>query len=528
MHPPPSCKVYTPSNLAEAMVAGLGYGADDLWLDPCCGDGVFCRAVRKVAGSHTNITAIDLDQGAAAKACGTRVVAGVDFLKWSRETNERFSKVILNPPYVALRRLSSALRRSAMCCTNLGGERVTGSSNYWYVFMLQSIHLVEQGGSIAAVLPAAWDFADYARPLRAGIGSLFASVEVHRCSEPLFESVQEGSVVIIARDRGAAGAVQHRFEYGGRDRFIEGLKAPNRVIAASTRLGERGGRAIATRQFRDVFSIRIGAVCGDSRYFVLSEDQRVTLRLPKSCVRPLLSKAMHASSAEVTRTTWETLLQSGERVWLFCPTAGMGSNGPVRSYLLRTEEEGGCRRNAYKVRCRSPWYRVALPPRADGFLSGMSARRPHIAWNQMRSLTATNTLYLVQCRNATVRKDRFAWGLAMLTTPVRNQLASKARVYADGLTKLEPSDFASLQLPVPPKVAGARNAYRRAIALVNAGQAEIASLLADEWFGVQVHNCDYPCAPGVDLCKSVHTQGSARLHRHEGFGQVTPRHAQVS
>lgn len=484
MHPPPSCKVYTPADLAEAMVTGLGCRSDDSWLDPCCGDGVFCRAVRRVGGSNTDITAIDLDQGAAAKACGTHIVAGVDFLKWSRETNRRFSKVILNPPYVALRRLSSALHRSALCCANLSGERVTGKSNYWYVFMLQSIHLVEQGGSIAAVLPAAWDFADYARPLRAGIGSLFASVEVHRCGEPLFESVQEGSVVVVARGKGAVAAGQHRFEYDRRDDLITGVKAPSRSPAASTRLGGRQGRAAATRAFRDVFTIRIGAVCGDSRYFVLSEEQRVALRLPKRCVRPLLSKAMHAASSEVTKSTWKKLLATGERVWLFHPQTGKGSKGPVRSYLLRREDEGGCRRDAYKVRCRKPWYRVVLPPKADGFLSGMAARRPHIAWNQMRSLTATNTLYLIRCRTAAVRKNRFAWGLAMLTTPVRNQLASKARVYADGLSKLEPGDFASLQLPIPPKAKGARSLYRKAIALVNTGREEDASLLADEWFGL--------------------------------------------
>lgn len=484
MHPPPSCKVYTSADLAEAMVTGLGCGSADSWLDPCCGDGVFCRAVRRVAGSNTDITAIDLDQGAAAKACGTRVVAGVDFLKWSRETSGRFSKVILNPPYVALRRLSSALHRSALCCANLNGDRVTGKANYWYVFMLQSIHLVEQGGSIAAVLPAAWDFADYARPLRTGIGSLFASVEVHRCSEPLFESVQEGSVVVVARGKGAVAAGQHRFEYDRREDLITGVTAPSRALATSTRLGSRRGSAAATRAFRDVFTIRIGAVCGDSRYFVLSEEQRAALCLPKACVRPLLSKAMHAAPSEVTKATWRKLLATGERVWLFHPQTGKGSKGPVRSYLLRKEDEGGCRRGAYKVRCRKPWYRVVVPPKADGFLSGMAARRPHIVWNQMRSLTATNTLYLIRCRTAAVRKDRFAWGLAMLTTPVKNQLASKARVYADGLSKLEPGDFASLQLPIPPKAKGARSLYRKAIALVITGREEDASLLADEWFGL--------------------------------------------
>jgi hypothetical protein len=253
--------------------------------------------------------------------------------------------------------------------------------------------------------------------------------------------------------------------------------------ATSTRLVGEHGSSTTTRAFTDVFVIRIGAVCGDSRFFVLSEAQRVALGLPKKSVRPLLSKALHATSAEVTKAGWMKLLLAGERVWLFHPQTGTGSKGPVRSYLLRKESDGGCRRNTYKVRHRKPWYRVVIPARADGFLSGMVARQPHIAWNQMRSLTATNTLYVVRCRSAAVRKDRFAWGLALLTTSVRDQLDSKSRVYADGLTKLEPGDFASLQLPVPPRSPGARWLYGEAVLLINAGREEDASRLADAWFG---------------------------------------------
>jgi adenine-specific DNA-methyltransferase len=485
MHPPLSCKVYTPSDLAEAMVTALGYRPDDTWLDPCCGDGVFCRAIRHVAGPSSDITAIDLDRGAAAKACASRIHAGIDFLKWSRVTENRYSKIILNPPYVAIRRLSSALRRSALCCDDVGNTRVTGHVNYWYVFMLQSIRLVEQGGSIAAVLPAAWDYADYARPLRSGIASQFEHVEVYRCAEPLFESVQEGSVVVVARGRSAIPATQHRFEYERRVRFIAALQTRVDLATETTfKTGVRGGdpRALV---FRDLFNIRIGAVCGDAQFFVLSEERRVALRLPRTSVRPLLSRATHAALAEVKKSTWIKFLKAGERVWLFYPTAGGGSRGPVRRYMLRKESNGGCRRSAYKVRNRDPWYRVVLPPRADGFLSGMAACGPHIAWNEMRSLTATNTLYLIQCRTPAVRKSRFAWGLSMLTTFVKNQLASKARVYADGLTKFEPSDFASLRLPVPPKATGARRMYRSAISLINMGRSEEATLLADEWFGLE-------------------------------------------
>lgn len=483
MHPPPSCKVYTPSDLAQAMVVGLGHRSGDTWLDPCCGNGVFCKAIRHLARPTPDVTAVDLDRRAATGVEATRVITGVDFLKWSRETDLRFTRVIVNPPYVAIRRLSSALGRSARCCRELGGGPVTGNANYWYAFLLQSIHLLDVGGSLGVILPAAWEYANYAACLRRSLGSMFGSVEVHRSREPLFDQVSDGSVVVMARDRGRQPGIQRRFEYRNRKDLIRGLSEARFQPADSTQLSIASGTPRDTVRFREVLEIRIGAVTGDSRYFVLSEGDRVEHHLPKTCLVPLVSRACHVASAEFNRATWERLQQAGERVWLFCPKAGSGARGPIRQYLLRSETSGGCQRSAYKIRNRLPWYRTPLPSKADGFVSGMAVRGPFITWNGMRSLTATNTLYVVRCRTAAVRSARFAWGLALLTASVRQQLESRARIYADGLSKLEPGDFAGLILPVPPIKPGARSLYRRAVHLIRIGDNDAASRLADAWFG---------------------------------------------
>ena len=46
------------------------------------------------------------------------------------------------------------------------------------------------------------------------------------------------------------------------------------------------------------------------------------------------------------------------------------SHAAVRAYLDLPEEEGGCRREAMKIRDRDPWYRVPIPEPFDGFLTG--------------------------------------------------------------------------------------------------------------------------------------------------------------
>ncbi len=483
MQAPASCKVYTPDDLALAMAEALGHRPGDLWLDPCCGTGAFCRAISHLY-PNADLTAVDLDRRASKSVDVRTVISGVDFLRWSRETTTRFSKIIANPPYIAIRRLPTALRKSAVACKELSGFPVTENANYWYVFVLQCVVLLKPGGSMCAVLPAAWDYANYAAGLRNRIGTLFKEVDVHRCEQPLFDDVRDGSVVIVAQGRGDLQDRQRRFEYTDRMALVQGLGKRGAKQAACMRIDQSKSGVRGERRFGDLFELRIGAVAGDSRYFVLSEQQRIRFGLPKRCLVPVVSRATHITKSELGRKSWNELLRSGERVWLFRPHQGSGRRGPIRKYLLRSESSGGCRRSAYKVRTRTPWYQTRMPRSPDGFVSGMAGVGPFISWKQMRRLTATNTLYVVRCRSGDVHASRFAWSLAMMSSTVRQQLASRARIYADGLSKLEPRDFQDLLLPVPPRRAGARAVYRKVVRLLLAGEQVSASRVADDWLKV--------------------------------------------
>ena len=60
-------------------------------------------------------------------------------------------------------------------------------------FLTASLNLVRPGGCLGFVLPASWDFADYAASIRDEVFKSFERVEVYRCKRPLFDSVQEGA-----------------------------------------------------------------------------------------------------------------------------------------------------------------------------------------------------------------------------------------------------------------------------------------------------------------------------------------------
>ncbi|MDB5356417.1 MAG: hypothetical protein JWN24_2870 [Phycisphaerales bacterium] len=480
---PPSCKVYTPSPLANAVIATLGDGAGYQWLEPCAGRGAFLSAMEDQGVSSERVRAIDLDAVVETQRNRAGVISGVDFLDWAASTNERFHRIVCNPPYVSIARLSEPLRRAALAQTYPDRKHLGASANYWCAFIGAALQIMRRDGSFAFVLPAAWDYADYAKPLRTMLPTLFREFEVHRCRQPLFSSVQEGSVILIARRFQSDPQTSFRREYATRAGLITGLvaKSADAPVSEKPAVRHRGGSTKYV-SLAEVMRITIGGVTGDSQFFLMTENQRLQRGLPRRSLRPVLSKARHLVDAEMTPTRWEELLRAGNRLWLFHPAESQCKHPAVRRYLDLEETSGGCHRSAHKVQARSPWYRTPMPDRCDAFMSGMGKHGPWISMSAMPGLTATNTLYVVNFLRAETAEERFAWALSLLRSETREQIAERCRVYADGLAKYEPGDLKNVLLAKPRCSVGAADVYRAAVKLLATGDDTRASSLADIWF----------------------------------------------
>lgn len=481
---PPSCKVYTPIPLAKAVTAALGDEDGLQWLEPCAGRGAFLLALEEQGVSPHRVQAVDLDPVVETQGSRGEILSGRDFLDWTGSTEARFDRVVCNPPYVSIARLSEPLRRTALAQKYPNQTHLGASANYWCAFIAASIRVMRPKSSFAFILPAAWDYADYAKPLRCGLPKMFREFEVHRCAEPLFSTVQEGSVILIARGLGEQPQSTVRHEYATRDGLIQGLAAQGkgtRLAAAAPVIRERSDDS-GHVSLSEIMRITIGGVTGDSDFFLMTEEQRKERDLPRRSVRPVVSKARHLADAEITKEKWNALLRAGHRLWLFDPDQAQCSKPAVCEYLALEESAGGCHRNRHKVRGRSPWFHTPMPARCDGFMSGMGKHGPWIALSAMHGLAATNTLYVVNFVRAQTRDERFAWALSLLRTETRKQIADRCRVYADGLAKYEPGDLKDLRLTTPPFTAGAADVYRTAVQLLAAGHERRASALADAWF----------------------------------------------
>lgn len=479
---PLSATVYTPPELAAAMVAAARGRPGALWLDPCVGDGAFVAQIAIHGVRAAQISAIDIAPGPGAVDNLARTARETDFLEWAADHRASVDHVVMNPPYVALSRIQGKLLERARDVRMCGGHRLPFKANYWAAFLLTAIDCVREGGSLVAVLPAAWDFAKYARKVRETVERAFGEVIVVRCASPLFPLVQEGVVVVVAFGRGAQSRTSRRIEVAGLTETIATLKqiALGKVPPGTVTVHAFAPSTLAVRRLDEIVHIHIGAVTGDASYFLLNEDERRKWQLPQSALRPTLSRSKHLVSASIGRKEWTKLRDEGARVWMFWPTDSVLRHRAVRAYL-KHGREGGCNVAAHKIANRDPWHRTPLPGRVDGFMSGMSKRLPFLALREMPGLTASNTLYVVRFKKRVTEAEKATLGVLLLTSSVRRELARHARVYADGLLKFEPNDLAEVRIPVVGARDDAIHVLRDATMLLLAGRESEATAMADTW-----------------------------------------------
>lgn len=483
--PPAKGMADTPELLADAAIRAIGLEGASSWLDPSAGSGQLVEAALRAGVSADAMLAIDLQAYLPTlERLAVESQVGIDFLQWAQHTERRFDRLIANPPFVPLHELQEPLFSTAIE-TRLDGISISGTANYWVAFVLAGMRLLKPGGALAYILPAAWEYADYASPLRKLCAESFRELDVHRVSVPMFEEVDDGSVLLVGRGYG------NRPRRGVRVIRHSTLSALNEALYTdnASHMVVSGTRAqksyLQDDQVRlgQIAEIRIGAVTGDVRYFLLNEEQRIELELPKSAVRPILSKAEHIIKAEIDCDTWARLLEAGKRVWLFDPSDDNLKTPSVSAYITLALENGGCNREATKIKNRNPWYRVPIPKPFDGFATGMSQGTPWVALNLMPGLTVSNTLYGVRFPTIKSLDERAAWCLSMLSSTSAQSRARLVREYPQGLLKLEPRDFCELEVRRPKTTKGARTLYHQATELIISGDREAAQAIVDDWLG---------------------------------------------
>jgi hypothetical protein len=196
-----------------------------------------------------------------------------------------------------------------------------------------------------------------------------------------------------------------------------------------------------TRTLADIARCSRGIATGANDYFTLRESDRRRWGIDRRDLRICITKAQHLTDGVLRPADVRRLINEDRRIYLLCPRRPLSP--AVRRYLAEGRLRGVDRR--YLPAHRPVWYLPEHREPAPILVSVFARGEFRFVLNRARAvnLTAYHAIYPRDPAPAGVQAL-----FDYLTSPAaRRALRLHTRIYADGLSKLEPRDVEALPIP---------------------------------------------------------------------------------
>jgi predicted RNA methylase len=360
--------------------------------------------------------------------------------------------VIGNPPYTRLQLIPPADRERLLgAARGLCGARASLSALILAATLLQ---LAPADGA-CLLLPAQWLEADYAVALRGWLWSAQdRRVEVHLFDSNLFADAQVDAVCLIVGPSSAAPAdvvVSIAKSNGGTvttaDTAVDrsGVCPPNwRHLSDPAAHDDQTGRS-HSRPLSSVARIRRGTATGANWFFTLTEDHRLTHRIPRSALVPYLQRT-HALLQPETVTASD-VAPGGRlsRSWLLHAPAGGTRAAETQAYLTLGEQAGVP--GTHLASSRKTWHDLTDELVVPDVIVSASARTGFVFAVNEADAAITNNLYgltWLDPDNNGLQRRVLDW---LRSHPGQTALRRAARIQAGGLQKIEIHALGQLLIP---------------------------------------------------------------------------------
>jgi len=417
-------------------------------LDPSLGRGVFVERLAAMNGqvsARTQITACEIDSAMiAAFQCDKPAprfslnVRRTDFL--TAQFDKKFDAVICNPPYI---RHHDAKRDAAIFerFDGLIGTRLSRLTNTYGLFLLRIWSLLAKGGRAAVITPAEWLNADFGRAIKSYLlreDAIDAILHFDHAAE-VFDGVLTTAAITLLR-RGRKPSEPVRFQSV---RSAAELTTPRRVIdyrstdldptakwsALFIRQSPTTGR---TTPLGELARCVRGIATGANSYFVLKPSELKAAGIDRRDAQVCIYKSAHVPGHRIADGDIHRLIDANERIFLLAPHEPISPS--VQRYLERGRKLSIHRR--YLPAHRPTWYRPEKRDPAPIWVNVFARGRFRFIRNEagVLHLTCFHAIY----PNPGVDAD--ALHAALRKAAAGNEMKFETRIYADGLSKLEPRD----------------------------------------------------------------------------------------
>lgn len=466
----------TPSHLARDILAHakdlLPQGSPVQFLDPALGSGAFYAALKRVFDpkSITHAAAFEIDPhyGKPAQELweehGLHLTHG-DFTQAAPDP--RYNLIICNPPYVRHHHLSkndkTLLRERSLAAT---GYKLSGLAGLYVHFLLQAHAWMAPGAIAGWLIPSEFMDVNYGREVKRYLLEKVKLLQIHRFSpdDVQFADALVSSAIVWIKNEAPAEDHQVIFTFGGTLSSPHVVKTVSRKdLAFEAKWSRfpihevREAEVSGTLRVGDLFSIKRGLATGDNKFFVLSEQQVMDRKIPKTCLRPILPSPRYVKSDEIQADS-EGLPTNVSRLFLLDPKMDeveIQRNHPTLAAYLDEGKELGVH-EGYLCRGRKRWYDQEQRGPAPivctymGRSDGKSGRPFRFVRNHSMA-TVANT-YLAMYPKPALQEwlsqdpgllDKIWQQLNQINPEV---LLGEGRVYGGGLHKLEPKELSKVPL----------------------------------------------------------------------------------
>lgn len=454
---------YTPSDLARMMVRFATQRPYSSILEPSCGDGVFIDCLfEQGKQEQAPITAVEIEPLEAAKVSEkypdtTQVhVLCEDFFDfYKRQGDSKYDLILGNPPYIRYQYLTEKQRTIQSDILISHGMKANKLINAWVAFLVASVQMLNDKGTIAFVIPAEILQVAYAEDLRLYLANNLDSITLITFRQLVFSDIEQEVLVFIG-EKGNGNKGIRIIEVEDLE-DLNKLDVNNYQFQALQHVKEKWTKYFVSSDMEVLQTIRndkrfipfseyglinVGITTGNNKYFSIDQNTEKEFDL-SSVTLPLIGRSSHAHGIYFTEEDWRQNIRAGKRAMLIrFPDKPIEEYPEAHVKYIRYGEEND-EHTGYKCSIRDRWYIVPSVWIPDAFFLRRNNLYPKFVLNACGAVS-TDTMHRMKFNEGVEADDvllSYYNSISFAFTEVCG------RSYGGGVLEILPGEMGKIMLP---------------------------------------------------------------------------------
>lgn len=449
---------FTPYDIADIMSAWLLSNKNlNTVLEPAFGLGIFSRII--LSKRNVSIKGFEIDKRIYDTA--VKEFYGIDSFElilrdyMFNDWENKYDGIICNPPYFKFHDYDNKVILNEF--EKRLGYKFNGFTNLYTLFLLKSIHQLEDNGRLAYIVPSEFMNSDYGKLIKSFIinSGVLRHIAVIDFKENIFDDAMTTASVIFCAKDNYRGKIQfHNVKNKSDFNIITEVinKYPKITETKNTyNINDIDPNIKWKSYYQTQNSIKYknlvpfahyakvcrGIATGDNEYFTFNEEKIFSYKIPKNYLSPCVTKANHVQKPFFGINDFNQLSSNNKRVYILDPVEL--DNTHIKKYIQYGEEQGVNKK--FLTSRRSPWYSRENREPAPIWVSVFSRDGLKFIKNEANILNLTAFHGIYPKNNLLFDIDIDLLFAYLLTNTAKEIFIDNSREYGNGLTKFEPNDI---------------------------------------------------------------------------------------